>query len=153
MDLAHELTVRLMFQRDLPDVLDIERRTPGPAWSGEDFRPVFHAHGTDGWVAELGGRVVGFVVFRAGPDGGLTLLNLGVAAYWRRQGVGRAMLGKLLDRARATGAGLRATVPESNLPAQLLLRDAGFRAVGVVRGHFGGEDGYLMERASSSSGR
>jgi hypothetical protein len=41
---------------------------------------------------------------------------------------------------------IRATVPESNLPVQLLLRDAGYKAVRVCRGHFDGEDGYLMER-------
>jgi ribosomal protein S18 acetylase RimI-like enzyme len=90
----------------------------------------------------MDGRIVGYLVFRSGPDG-VTLLNLAVAPYWRRQGIARAMLAKLGEKPAPV---LRATVPESNLPFQLLLRGAGYKAVRVCRGHFDGEDGYLMER-------
>jgi ribosomal protein S18 acetylase RimI-like enzyme len=59
------------------------------------------------------------------------------------------MLRALEEMLRRPGDFVRATVPETNLPAQLLLRDAGFRALSVVRGYFGTEDGYLMERRQS----
>jgi len=142
MKTVSDLTIRLMFHRDLRDVLAIERRKPGLGWKREDFRPVFHAHDTDGWVAEMDGRIVGHLVFRSGPDG-VTLLNIAVAPYWRRQGIARAMLAKLGEKHAPF---IRVIVPESNLPVQLLLRSAGYQAVGVSRGHFDGEDGYLMER-------
>ena len=147
MNTVSDLTIRLMFHRDLRDVLAIERRKPGLGWKRADFRPVFHAHDTDGWVAEMEGRIVGHLVFRCGPDG-VTLLNLAVAPYWRRQGIARAMLAKLGEKPAPL---IRATVPESNLPVQLLLRDAGYKAVRVCRGHFNGEDGYLMERRADDN--
>jgi ribosomal-protein-alanine N-acetyltransferase len=142
MSAVRDLTVRLMFHRDLRHVLAIEQRKSGPCWSRLDFSPVFHCGQTTGWVAEVDDAVVGHLVFRSGPHG-FTLLNLAVAPYWRRQGVARAML-KKLDEKRPPC--IEAAVPESNLPAQLLLRSAGYRAVQVLREHFGEEDGYLMER-------
>jgi ribosomal-protein-alanine N-acetyltransferase len=142
MNTVSDLTIRLMFHRDLRDILAIERGKPGLGWKREDFRPVFHAQDADGWVAEMDGQIVGHLVFRSGPDG-VTLLNLAVAPYWRRRGIARAMLAKLNEKQALL---IRATVPESNLPVQLLLRDAGYQAVDVFRGHFDGEDGYLMER-------
>jgi ribosomal-protein-alanine N-acetyltransferase len=142
-----DLTVRLLFQRDLPDVLRVERHGPPPRWGREDFRPVFDAPGTDGWVAEAGGQVVGFVVFRASP-GRLALLRLGVAPFWRRQGVARAMLAHVHERAAGV---VEAAVPEADLAAQLFLRDAGYKAVRVLRRHRGGGDAYLMERRAETA--
>jgi ribosomal-protein-alanine N-acetyltransferase len=138
-----------MFNRDLGKVLEIERRGPGPHWTRKDFLPVFHAADTDGWVAEADGRIVGFVVFQVHNAGGsrrVVLRHLAVAPYWRRSGVGRAMLERLDEKLRAAGDRIQATVEESNLAAQLFLRAGGYKAVRVLRGHFGGADGYLMER-------
>jgi [ribosomal protein S18]-alanine N-acetyltransferase len=143
------LTVRLMFNRDLRTVLEIERKRPGEPWTRRDFLPVFRAPDTEGWVAEIDDQVVGFIVFRVHPDGlgrRISVLNVGVAPYWRRAGVARSMFLKLADRLRAPGDSLQATVPESNLALQLCLRAAGFKAVRVLRGHFVNEDGYVMRR-------
>jgi ribosomal-protein-alanine N-acetyltransferase len=143
------LTIRLMFNRDLARVLEIERRSPGEHWTRKDFLPVFHAADTDGWVAEADGRIVGFMIFQVQNAGGsrlVVLRNIAVAPYWRRSGVGRAMLERLDEKLRGAEDRIQAVVAESNLPAQLFLRAAGYKAVRVLRGHFGSEDGYLMER-------
>ena len=39
-------------------------------------------------------------------------------------------------------------LPESNLAVQLFLRNAPYRAVRVLRGYYGDEDGYFMAQAS-----
>src|SRR5207248_2884697 len=62
--LLNNLTVRLMFQRDLAQVVDIDQRRPGKPWVQEDFLPVVEKPGTDGWVAEVDGAIVGFLVYR-----------------------------------------------------------------------------------------
>jgi [ribosomal protein S18]-alanine N-acetyltransferase len=137
-----DLTIRLMFQRDLPAVLAVEQRNPGRHWTRDDFLPVFDDPSVDGWVAEVDGSVVGYLVFRTEP-GGLTLLNIAIAPYWRRHGIASNMLQRLDEKRPAR---VRAVVPESNLPVHLLLRGAGYAAVRVLRDQFDGEDGYVMER-------
>ncbi len=146
MGVVQDLGVQLMFQRALPAVLEVERSRPGRRWAREDFLPAFDDPIAEGWVAEVDGRVVGHLVFRREGEG-LALLNLAVAPHWRRQGVARAMLGMLEEKRPAR---IRATVPESKLAAQLLLRKAGFRAVGVLHGCFDEEDGYVMQRLPGS---
>jgi ribosomal protein S18 acetylase RimI-like enzyme len=79
----------------------------------------------------------------------LEFLDIGVAPAWPRRGIGRALLKGLEAMLQSPGDCIRATVPETNLPVQLLLRDAGYRALSVLQGYFGKEDGYLMERRRS----
>jgi ribosomal protein S18 acetylase RimI-like enzyme len=153
----------------LRELLHVEAQSPPPCWGRPDFLAAFQAAGTGAAVAEAGGRVVGFALYRALPPPGaggvlellrrcrpwavaapvpryLELLRLSVLPDWRRQGVGRALLREVQRDLGQGGGCVRTVVPESNLPVQLLLRGAGYKAVRVLRGHFGGEDGYLMER-------
>jgi [ribosomal protein S18]-alanine N-acetyltransferase len=139
-----ELTIRLMFHRDLAQVLAIEKNKPDRPWTRQDFSPVFRAPNTDGWVAEVNEAVAGYIVFQSTPDGVL-LQNIAVAPYWRRQGIARTMLGRLSEKKPTL---VRAVVPETNLALQLLLKSADFRAVGVCRGRQDDGDRYVMERAA-----
>ncbi|SRR5579885_30397 len=155
------LTLRLMVPRDLPHVLRIEQQSHTRRWTVQDFLTVLQSGHTVGQVAEAGDQVVGFVIYTVPPlatvrDDArrrcsteamtLEVLNLAVAPQWRRQGIGKALLDKLARKLCHPGDCLHATVPESNLPAQLLLRSAGFRATRILRGYYETEDGYLMER-------
>jgi ribosomal-protein-alanine N-acetyltransferase len=77
----------------------------------------------------------------------LHILNFAVAPAYRRLGIGRQMIQKLIAklsshrRTRVTLA-----VRERNLPAQLFFRSMAFRAVKVLRGYYEdtGEDAFLM---------
>jgi ribosomal-protein-alanine N-acetyltransferase len=145
-----ELTLRLMHPSDLSRVLDIERHKPGMRWTRQDFQPVFEAWGPEGWVAAVGGRIVGFLIFEAAASVSrrrcLTVLNIAVVPSWQRQGVASALLESLAKKLPYPEDCVQATVPESNLPVQLLLRSTGYKAVKVVREFFDTEDGYRMER-------
>jgi ribosomal-protein-alanine N-acetyltransferase len=141
-----ELTIRLMFHRDLAQVMAIEKHKSDRRWTRQDFSPVFRAPRTDGWVVEVNDAIVGYMVFQSTADGVL-LQNLAVAPYWRRQGIARTMLEKLFERKPTL---VRAVVPEMNVALQLLLKSAGFRAVGVCRGRDADGDKYVMERSAAT---
>jgi ribosomal protein S18 acetylase RimI-like enzyme len=169
--------LREMGVSDLPMVVRIEQQGPTPRCAWQDFLLVYSSGGAASRVAEVEGQVVGFLVYRApercnqqgpgrlkrllrrclpwreadppSPPMELELLDIGVAPAWHRRGIGRALLKGLEAMLQSPGDCIRATVPETNLPVQLLLRDAGYRALSVLRGYFGKEDGYLMERRRS----
>jgi ribosomal protein S18 acetylase RimI-like enzyme len=58
--------------------------------------------GTEAWVCERAGEVVGFLLLVAEPDGVL-LDNVAVLPSHHGQGVGRTLLALAEQRARATG--------------------------------------------------
>jgi len=167
------LTLRRIFMRDLPSIIEIEQQ-PTMRWPLRDLRAVLQSSNAAGWVAEINGRVVGFLIYVVGlqPDKSnddssdgvknrlhgasrphtgqplhITLLNMAVAPVWQRSGLGRALLAKLNQALQHPRDRIQTTVPESNLRAQLLLRSAGYKAIRVLRAFFDTEDGYLMERS------
>lgn len=172
--LAPNMTLRWMIQRDLPYLLQIEQQNYALRWNQQDFLGVFQSIDTAGCVAEVGDRVVGYLIYSVPSNQEdefeteepssvrqrwrqkrkpttlqplrIILRNVAVAHEWQRQGVGQALLERFERKLRHPEDRIQAIVPESNLPMQLLLREAGYQAVRVLRNHFGIEDGYLMER-------
>jgi ribosomal protein S18 acetylase RimI-like enzyme len=76
----------------------------------------------------------------------IDILNIAVDPLWQHMGIGRALLAKLDLKIQREPGCIRTLVPETNLAAQLFLRNFGYRATRVCRNHFEGEDAYLMER-------
>ncbi len=167
-----EVTFRWMIQRDLPAVLRLADQVPLPSWSAAEFQEAFRSIDTVARVAEIGDQMAGVLIYRITQEPDLIdpeslsrylgprtrtagqavrpvqmeLLYLVVAPEFRRQGVGRALLQMLERRLQQSGGSVRVVVPETCLACQLLLRDQGFRATRLLRGHFDDEDGYVMER-------
>jgi ribosomal protein S18 acetylase RimI-like enzyme len=161
------LNIRNMAERDLLQVLEIGQQSPPPEWDCRDFFATLYAHDSISLVAEGRQQVLGFVICAGSQPGGrtrllgrivrsligegpppvrLSLMNLAVAAEWQRRGIARGLLSALEERLQA-GDRIRAVVPESNLPLQLTLRSAGYRAQRVIRDYFFlDEDAYVMER-------
>jgi [ribosomal protein S18]-alanine N-acetyltransferase len=87
-------------------------------------------------VAAIGEDVVGYIVGRAVLDQG-EILNLGVSLSVRRRGVGRALVGGLLESFAAAGVlSAYLEVRESNVPAQRLYATFGFLEVGRRRRYY-----------------
>jgi ribosomal-protein-alanine N-acetyltransferase len=138
--------IRWMIRRDMPEVLAIEHASFDLPWCEEEFLRVLRQRNCIGMVAEYGERVVGFMIYELHKNK-LTVLDFACHPEFRRMGVGRQMLAKLVGKLsthRRTKIALH--VRETNLPAQLFFRIQGFRAMEVVREHFAdtGEDAYLM---------
>lgn len=139
--------IRWMIRRDMPEVLAIEHASYEFPWCEEEFLRVLRQRNCIGMVAECGERVVGFMIYELHKSR-LQVLNLAVAPEYRRMGVGRQMVAKLVGKLsshRRTKILLQTR--ESNLPAQLYFRALDFRAVEVVREAYEdtGEDAYVLQ--------
>ena len=138
--------IRWMIRRDMASVLEIEALSADYPRHEEEFLRILRQRNAIGMVAEHGDRVVGFMIYelhRQRIEG----LAFAVHPEFRRRGVGRQLAGKLVGKlspARRDRITLR--VRESAVDAQLFFKACGFRATGVIAGHFedSGEDAYAM---------
>jgi [ribosomal protein S18]-alanine N-acetyltransferase len=148
-DMASEVEtvdIRWLIRRDMADVLAIEADSFEFAWCEQTFVKCLRQRNTIGMVAERDGQVVGYMVYELHLKR-LHLLNFAVAKVSRRQGVGLAMVRKLVSKLssdRRTRIYLE--VRETNLAAQLFFKSCGFRAVGVLSYFYQdtSEDAYQM---------
>jgi len=145
-DLAR-IHIRWMIRRDMPEVLGAEHESFEFSWTEEDFLRCLRQRNCIGMVAEHDEHVVGFMIYELHKTK-LHILNFAVAPKFRRLGIGKQMVGKLLGklsshrRTRVTLA-----VRETNLTAQLFFRSMTFRAEKVLRSYYedSGEDAFLMQ--------
>jgi ribosomal-protein-alanine N-acetyltransferase len=139
--------IRWMIRRDMPEVLAIEHASFDFPWCEEEFLRVLRQRNCIGMVAELGERVVGFMIYELHKSK-LQVLNFAVHPEFRRMGVGNQMVAKLVGKLsshRRTRIILH--VRESLLQAQLFYRVQGFRATEILREYFEdtGEDAYVLQ--------
>jgi ribosomal-protein-alanine N-acetyltransferase len=138
--------VRWMIRRDMPEVLGIEQASFDHPWCEEEFLRVLRQRNCIGMVAEQGERIVGFMVYELHRNR-IHVLDFAVHPEFRRQGVGRQMIAKLVGKLSAQRRNrIALMIRETNVPAQFFYKSMGFRAVEVVREHFAdtGEDAYGM---------
>jgi len=138
--------IRWMIRRDMPEVLAIEHASFEYPWCEEEFLRVLRQRNCIGMVAELGERIVGFMIYELHRNK-IHVLNFATHPELRRHGVGRQMVGKLTGKLSSQRRNRIALfVRETNLPAQFFFRVVGFRAAEVVREHYqdSGEDAYSM---------
>jgi ribosomal-protein-alanine N-acetyltransferase len=137
-----------MRPEDLDEVLAIERASFSMPWSRGAFLYEMQQNRVARcWVMREDGRVIGYLCLWEIADE-LHITNIAVHPSFRRQGVGRALLGGVLDDARERR--LRLVVLEvrpSNTEARTLYERFGFRVIGRRRGYYydTGEDALVME--------
>ncbi len=140
--------IRWMTRAELPYVLDIERRSfPAHAWGEEAFLSELRKRTVIGMAAVREERVLGYVIYELHGDR-MDVLNFAVHPFYRGQGVGSQMIGKLKAKLHSHRRGaIRLDAREQSLPFQKFLRHHEFRAVRVVRRHFDdtGEDAFRFE--------
>jgi ribosomal-protein-alanine N-acetyltransferase len=132
----------------LDEVLAIERQVFPDPWPRQSFAdelsksPPPYAR-----VARRAGQVVGYLFAWFILDE-VHLGNLAVHPAHRRQGVARALLGRLIERSRRRGSSfITLEVRALNTAAIALYEQFGFRRVAVRKGYYAGrEDALIMER-------
>ncbi len=144
-----EPRVRLMEDEDLPQVLDIERRSYDFPWSEGIFRDCRRA-GYGCLVQAAGERVFGYGILMPGPAEA-HILNLCSDPRARRAGHARSLLQGLLESAELIRAqSVYLEVRPGNTAARRLYDDFGFRVIGRRRDYYpvagGREDALVMER-------
>jgi ribosomal-protein-alanine N-acetyltransferase len=124
-----------MLKSDLPRVLEIERETHFTPWGEQAF---LDAMATDDvlLVVLADKEVVGYaalkILWREAE-----LLNVSIAAPWRRRGLGRFLVATLLQSALRYGAPqVFLEVRESNTGAQALYRKMGFEVIGSRKAYY-----------------
>lgn len=139
-----------MSAADLDAVVAIEEAAYPHPWTRGNFSDSLVA-GYHCWIVECGGAVAGYTVVMI-TAGEAHMLNLTVAAAWRRRGIGREVVGYAVKLARDYGAGrILLEVRPSNSAALALYASAGFSEIAVRRGYYpageGREDAIVLELA------
>ncbi len=143
--------IRWMIRRDMPEVLLTEQESFEYSWTEEDFLKCLRQRNCIGMVAECGERVVGFMIYEL-HKAKLHVLNFAVHPDFRRTGIGRQMVAKLIGKLSShRRTRITLAIRETNLAAQLFFRTMCFRGVRVLRGYYedSGEDAYLMQHRIS----
>jgi ribosomal-protein-alanine N-acetyltransferase len=147
-----------MATADLPAVVDIEAGSYSHPWTAGQLAQslVDERHRCRVAVPRDGSdALAGYAVTMAGVDE-CHLLNLTVRRDWRRLGLARWMLARVVDEARAGGhTAVWLEVRASNEAALRLYEQAGFVTVGRRPGYYpalrGREDALLMTLALGSA--
>lgn len=158
MKLLLNVHIRWLLRRDMPEVLAIEKASFEFQWSEEDFIRCLRQRNCIGMVAEIAppgrrpgidehGPIAGFFIYELHRNR-LHVLNFAVHPDYRRKGVGRAMVNKLVSKLspdRRTRIMLE--VRETNLQAQFFFKEMGFKAISLLRDFYedSPEDAYLMQ--------
>lgn len=145
------LSLRWIISSDLPTLEPLAYQCPALQWSEEDFRECFRSVDTIGKIAEMDGTAVGFLIYKLDHDlREVFIKNVAVAPEWHRKGVGRVLVQSLDAKLAQAYERISALVPETDLAAQLLLRDVDYQATRVFRRWYGEEDAYLMQKSRAA---
>jgi len=145
-----QMQLRAMTEADLAAVVEIERSVYPFPWTAGIFSDCLRV-GYHCTVLELDFMLIGYGIIASGA-GEAHLLNVCVREEFRNRGFGRALLGKLLERAAQAGATLVfLEVRPANTAAIRLYESMGFRQSGLRQGYYqsanGREDALVMRRA------
>lgn len=138
--------IRWMIRRDMPEVLAIEKKSFEFPWSEDDFLRCLRQRNCIGMVAEIDGKVAGFIIYELHKNR-LHILNFAIDPEFRRRGIGSAMVQKLLSKlSHQRRNQILLEVRETNLPAQLFFKKHNFRAISTLKDFYEDttEDAYLM---------
>ncbi|HEU5218168.1 MAG TPA: ribosomal protein S18-alanine N-acetyltransferase [Gemmatimonadales bacterium] len=129
--MAEPCLIRPASPADVPGLVAIERACFSDPWTASGIRETIQYETTRAFVAESGGRTVGYVMARISGEEG-EILNLAVLPGSRRKGIARCLLSEALGSIAAAGVTeAYLEVRQSNGDAIKLYQAHGFRPVGV----------------------
>jgi ribosomal-protein-alanine N-acetyltransferase len=142
----NSVSFRPMTLADIDSVMAIERASFTYPWSTRFFLQELQVQCARSIVAEVDRKVVGYILFWLLPDA-VDIHNLAVDSAFRRCGIGRALLQRVVRQAKDRGS-IRVTleVRRSNTGAQRLYESVGFLTTGIRKGYYSdnGEDALAM---------
>jgi len=135
-----------MTTADMDEVMVIERTSYRFPWSAGFFLQELQVACARSVLAECDGRIVGYVLYWILP-GTVDVHNIAVHVDFRRRGIGRVLLDRVIVEARRQSASrVTLEVRRSNLTAQKLYDSVGFVNNGIRKGYYSddGEDALAM---------
>jgi ribosomal-protein-alanine N-acetyltransferase len=149
--LPPELEIRRLTYADLPQVIAIERRAFPAPWSLAMFVLELSKPGGICLAGLLDGRLVAYLVCSR-YDTVWHLMNVAIEPDLRGNGIGSALLERLIEEVGDARARFTLEVRASNTGAIRLYERFGFRAVGMRRRYYqdNGEDAVIMWRTPAT---
>jgi ribosomal-protein-alanine N-acetyltransferase len=142
----YAVSFRPMTLADIDAVMAIEKASFAYPWSTRFFLQELQVQCARSIVAETGNKLIGYILFWLLADE-VDIHNVAVHTAFRRCGIGRALLEKVVGQAKDRGA-VRVTleVRRSNINAQRLYKSIGFLTTGIRTGYYSdnGEDALAM---------
>lgn len=130
------ITIRDLVQQDLDAVAELEALNFADPWKRNDFEEIIGNPDKGCVVAEDEGRIVGLAVYH-NILGDVDITNVQVHAGHRRQGIGRSIVEKTVNKAReAGGRNYTLEVRASNTAAIRLYEALGFKTEGIRKGFY-----------------
>jgi ribosomal-protein-alanine N-acetyltransferase len=127
--------LRNLYQADMRALLVIEQATHAAPWTEETFKICFEANYL-GWVIELDGQVIAFIIVTVRHDE-CHILNLCVAILHQHQGYGRKLLLHALEQTKKAGVSIvYLEVRRSNSKAIALYKKERFILVGERKEYY-----------------
>lgn len=142
-----ECHIRWMVRKDVPAIMTIEEGAFEFPWTEEEMLNCLRQRNCIGMVFVRNERILGFMVYEL-FKATMHVLNFAVASGFRRRGIGRQMVQKLIGKlSQQRRDSITLEVRETNIDAQLFWRSMGFKAGAVIRGHYedSEDDAYVME--------
>lgn len=131
-----DVTFRKMKEKDLIEIVAIEKETFSDPWNYDAFKSDLNNEMSWPIVAVLDEAIIGYSVLYI-VVGELQIGNFAVAPLFRRQGVGRKMMNETIRIARERSCDcIYLEVRESNGPAQALYDSFGFMTMGRRVGYY-----------------
>ena len=120
--------IRWQIRKDVGQCLAIDAATLDPSWCETDFLDCLRENNCIAMVAIRCERVVGFMVYALHRTS-LNVLRFAVDPACQRQGIGTAMVARLIDKLnRQRRTRIEIDVPDHLLPMHCFLREMGFVA-------------------------
>lgn len=146
--MPEKLTFRLMEERDLDQVVQIEKENFSVPWSRKSFLETLGLPHAIYVVAEQEGQIAGYCgCYQILEEA--EIVNVAVDKALRRKGIGRRMLTELMRLGEERGAfAYTLEVRSSNTPAIRLYESLGFKSLGVRKNFYEKptEDAIIMWR-------
>jgi ribosomal-protein-alanine N-acetyltransferase len=131
-----EIVVRKMTEKDLMDVVALEKEIFSDPWSYEAFRSDIGNSMALPLVAASGQSIVGYACLYV-VAGEMQIGNFAVGPDYRRKGIGRILMTRLMEIAHERECDcIFLEVRESNQPARTLYESFGFIVVGRRVGYY-----------------
>ena len=132
--------------KDVGEVVELEKKCFSDPWNADMVLSSFNLPQFVGFVAEDGGKVVGYV----GATAVFTdcdVLLVAVAEKYRRQGIAKGLFGKLFDALVSDGGEkVFLEVRSRNRAARACYESLGFSEIGVRNNYYGDDDAVIMEK-------
>ena len=128
--------IRWLIRADMPDVQAIEDTSFNDPWTDKDFVKCLRKRNVIGVVLETEFKPLGFMLYELHKTS-LRVVKFAVHQDERRNGYGRQMVGRLIDKLeQQRRTEIEIAIPERNLSAQLFFAACGFNAEEIRDGEY-----------------